>query len=206
MTRILLTSLLFVSLAAGLTSESAGAPPSGLNPEIAGMLQKDGVKVMDGQKVVAEYWFRSALPSGPKLNENAVTLPTIPHGSLLGVVRYPERGSDRRGQTIKPGTYTLRFSFYPQNGDHQGVETQRDFLLLTPAAEDKEPGSTPDFESLMNMSRKASGTPHPAVLSMWKVESDFKPGVAQQGESDWVMQTKIGEVPIAVIVAGQSAH
>jgi hypothetical protein len=57
----------------------------------------------------------------------------------------------------------------------------------------------------MDMSRKAGGTPHPAVLSFWRVENDFKPGIAAQ-ESDQVLQTKIGDVPIAVIVAGRNAH
>jgi hypothetical protein len=57
------------------------------------------------------------------------------------------------------------------------------------------------------MSRKASGTPHPAVLSIWKVEEkDFKPGVAQEGDTDWVLQTKIGDTPVAVIVAGVFNH
>ena len=54
------------------------------------------------------------------------------------MIRLPERGADRRGQTIKPGVYTLRYGNYPQNGDHQGVEPQRDFLVLSPVAEDKD--------------------------------------------------------------------
>jgi hypothetical protein len=41
---------------------------------------------------------------------------------------------------------------------------------------------------------------------MWRVESDFKPGISQQGESDWVVQTKIGDLPVAVIVAGKNTH
>src|SRR6266542_3933987 len=47
-----------------------------------------------------------------------------------------------------------------------GVAPQRDFLVLTPAADDKDPNSTPAQEELMTMSKKASGTPHPAVFSM----------------------------------------
>ena len=140
-----------------------------------------------------------------KSSEEAVTLPNFPVGAFLGIIRLPERGADRRGQTIKPGLYTLRYGNYPQNGDHQGVEPQRDFLVLSPVAEDKDVTQNLKFDALMELSRKASGTPHPAVMSFWRVD-DFKPGIAQGAESEWVLQTKIGDVPVAVIVAGKNAH
>lgn len=199
---------LFASFAFAHSAEPAGAPPAELDPAIAGILQKEGIRIKDGNKNVMELWFRSTAPSGgTHTAEDNVTLLKVPHGALMGVVRFTERGADRRNQTIKPGVYTLRLSFFPQNGDHQGVAPQRDFLLLSPAAMDKDPNATPAFEPLVDMSRKASGTPHPAVLSVWKVEGEFKPGaVEQEGEHDWVLQTKVGEVPMAVIVAGAAAH
>jgi hypothetical protein len=206
MTRILLTPLLFASFLLAHTIEPAGPPPADVNPAIAGTLQKDGIKVMDGKKAWCELWFRSTAPSGPKSTEEAVSLPTIPQGSFLGIIRFPARGADRRGQTIKPGVYTLRYGNYPQNGDHQGVEPQRDFLVLSPIADDKDTTKALPFDALVALSRKASNTPHPAVMSMWRVESDFKPGISQQGESDWVVQTKIGDLPVAVIVAGKNTH
>jgi hypothetical protein len=206
MRKILLTPLLFASFLLAHTMEPAGAPPADVNPAVTSTLQKDGIKVLDGKKVWCEMWFRSTAPSGPKSSEEAVSLPTIPQGSYLGIIRFPERGAVRRGQTIKPGVYTLRYGNYPQNGDHQGVEPQRDFLVLSPVAEDKDTTKNLAFDALVELSRKASGTPHPAVMSMWRVESDFKPGISQQGESDWVVQTKIGDLPVAVIVAGKNTH
>ena len=206
MRKLLFTPLMLVSLAFGETIGSAGAPPAELNAAVAGVLQKDGIKVMNGDKVVSELWFRTNLPSGPKSSEDAVTLPTVPHGALLGAIRLPERGADRRGQTLKPGVYTLRFSYHPQNGDHQGVEPQRDFLVLSPAADDKDPNTNTGFDALMEMSRKASSTPHPAVLSFWKADGAAKPGIAAGAEGEWVLQTKIGEQPISVIVVGKNAH
>ena len=185
--------------------EPAGAPPADLAPAFAGALQKDGIRILDGKKVVMELWFVATAPSGAKSAEESVSWATVPNGSFLGVARFPERGNDRRGQTIKPGLYTMRFGLYPQNGDHQGVEPQRDFLVLSLAAEDKDPKTNPTFDALMEMSRKASGTPHPAVLSFWRVEGEFKPGVVAQ-ESDQVLNAKIGDVPVAVIVAGRNAH
>ncbi len=124
-------------------------------------------------------------------------------GTLLGVIRFDGHGADRRGQSIQPGVYTLRYGIMPANDIHQGVAPQRDFLLLTPASEDRDPDATPDFEALVAMSRKASRTAHPAVLSFWKADAD-SPGFSQHGDSDWVLQFKVGDTPIAIIVAGAS--
>ena len=206
MKRLLLTILFAAGAVFGHTTESAGPAPAGLDPAVAAVLQKDGIRVKDGNKVVCELWFRSKVPSGPKSAEDNVTLATTPQGTLMGVINFPERGSDRRGQTVKPGVYTMRLGFFPPNGDHQGVAPQRDFFLLLNAAEDKDPNGNLAFEPLTKASMKASGTPHPLVFSVWKADSNFKPGIAQEGETDWVLQTKIGELPIAMIVAGKTEH
>lgn len=188
------------------TAEPAGAPPSTGAPAVAGLLQKDGIRVLDGKKVVMELWFRSTQPTGPKTTEDAISLTNIPQGSFVGVARFSEKGSDRRGQTIKPGVYMLRLGFFPPNGDHQGVAPQRDFLVLSRVEDDTDPNTAPAFEALMTAARKASGTPHPLVLSLWKAESAGKTGIAQEGESDWVLQSKIGDTPVSVIVAGKFDH
>lgn len=207
MNRFAVAFLASALLAFGHTAESAGAPPSEVDPAVAAVLQKDGVRIKDGAKTVMELWFVNAAPSGPQTAESNVSLTTVPHGSLLAVVRYPEKGADRRGQGMKPGVYTARLSFFPPDGNHQGVSEQRDFLLLSLAAADKDPKATPDYATLTAASMKASGTPHPAVLSLWKADaSNFKAGVAQEGEHDWVLQHKIGDLPIAVIVAGVFNH
>ncbi len=207
MRRVCLTMLLCAATAAAqYKMEPAGAPPPELDAAIAGALQKEGAKIVAANgSVVCEIWLRSTMPSGPKANEDGVTLPTIPHGALLGAIRFPIPGSERRGQSLKPGVYTLRFSYYPVDGNHQGVAPQRDFFILSPAASDKDLNATPKFDALMDMGRKASGTPHPASLSFWKADGDSKPGLEKQGDSDWVLQTKIGDTPVAIILIGAFA-
>ncbi len=204
MFRILLTLFACAAAAVGqYKTQAGGAPPPELAPAVAQTLAKESIKIVDAAgAVLCEIWFRASLPSGGKSSEESVTLPTVPHGALLGVVRYPAQGADRRGQSIKPGIYTLRFSYYPVDGAHQGVAPQRDFLILARASEDSGPSATPAFDPLMELSRKASGTPHPLCLSMWKVDSDFTPGFAKMGEQDWVLQAKIGDTPVAVILIG----
>jgi len=183
--------------------ESAGAPPSEA-AALSSALAKEGVKVIkpDGSPL-CELWFVSAEPQGGSAEQNT-TWSSVPHGALLGVVRVPARWSDRRGQTIKPGVYTMRYSYFPMNGDHQGVAPQRDFAILSPAAIDTDPAAKPAYDPLMDMSRKASGTPHPLVLSIWKDDPGTAQGVEAQGEHDQVLHTKIGGVPAAVIVVGKA--
>jgi hypothetical protein len=186
--------------------EAAGAPPSELAPAIQEALQKVGTKVVAGTGSVAcEIWFRSAAPPGaPSAEENA-TLKTIPHGALLGAIRFPAEGQDRRGYTVKPGVYTLRYSLYPVNGDHQGVAPQRDFLILLRANDDTDINVNFDFDKLMDLARRASETPHPLSLSIWKNAGGASAPITKQGENDWVLHGTVGDVPVAVIVAGQFA-
>jgi hypothetical protein len=199
-------SLLLVSSTAlaQYKSEPTGAPPADLAPAISQALQPQGTKIVAANGTVScEVWFRTALPSGPKPTDQTITL-SVPQGALVGVIRFPGQAADRRGQTIKPGVYTLRYSLMPVNGDHQGAAPQRDFVLLTPAADDKDPSATPDFDALVAMSRKASGTPHPAALSLWAAGASDPLGFAKQGENDWVLTLKLGDVPVSIILVGKA--
>lgn len=185
-------------------AESAGAPPSGVPPAIASTLQKEGTKVTGPNGSIGEIWLVTTAPKGSPSGEQNVTLPNVPHGSLLGVIRFTSNGKDRRGQLIKPGVYTLRYSMFPINGDHQGVAPQRDFVVLSSVADDKDPASKPDFETLTKQSEKALGTKHPGVMSIWKAD-DMNQNLTQQGESDWVLQRKIGDLNLAIVVVGTAA-
>jgi hypothetical protein len=193
------------ALLAQYNSEPAGAPPSELAPAIGQVLQQQGTKIVAGKgTVVCEVWLRSALPSGGQSSDQNITLGAIPQGALLGAMRFPAPGADRRGQQIKAGVYTLRYSLIPVNGDHQGAAPQRDFVLLTPAGDDKDANATPNFEALVAMSRKASGTPHPAVLSIWGAGASDPLGFAKQGDShDWALTVKIGDTPVSIILVGK---
>jgi len=183
--------------------EPTGAPPADLPAAFASALQPQGVKILGpGDSVYCEIWFRAKLPTGPKSTDDAVTL-SIPQGALLGVIRFPGPAQDRRGQSLKAGTYTLRYSQYPVNGDHQGVAPQRDFALLVRAGDDTDPSAAPGSDALAALSAKASGTPHPAVLSIWSSASDKFPNLSKQNDHDWVLDVKAGDVPLSIILAGK---
>jgi hypothetical protein len=98
----------------------------------------------------------------------------------------------------------LRYSNYPVDGAHQGVAPQRDFALMTPIASDPDPNAAPDFKTLVQMSTKASNSPHPAVLSMEQPQNAKFPSVAKEGDNDWVLNVKVGDQAIGLIVVGKA--
>jgi hypothetical protein len=183
-------------------SEPAGAPPSDLAPAVASALNPQGTKISksDGTAVL-EVWFRKSAPSGPQNSGDAIALPTIPVGAFLGVIKLDTKGEDRRGQPLQPGVYTMRYVLMPTNGDHLGAAPQRDFAALIPAGDDKDPNTTPDLDTTVKMSTKASGTAHPAVLSM--SNGTGNPTFTKEGDHDWTLNTKIGDLPVSIILLGR---
>ena len=67
---------------------------------------------------------------------DTVFVPLEP-GSLVGVLRFTRKGADFRGQEIKAGVYTLRYSNQPVDGNHVGTFATRDFLVMVPASADQ---------------------------------------------------------------------
>src|SRR6185369_12111942 len=174
----------------------------GLPAAYAGIIDNKGFRIVGPSGPWCEVWVRSSMATGPKSADRAVTLP-IAQGTLLGILRFPGKGADRRDQSIKAGIYTMRYSTYPVDGAHQGVATQRDFALLTPIANDPDPNATPEFAKLVEQS-KTSGTPHPVVLSIEPPAGSTLPALTKEGEHDVVLNVKIGDVPVAVIVVGKA--
>jgi hypothetical protein len=202
---ILAVTVMVAPLFAQYRMEPVGSPAPDLAPAFQALVEPQGYRILDpAGKAYCEVWFRKSLPEGAKSNESAVAFPGIPHGTLLGIIRFPASGADRRGQTLKPGVYTMRYSLHPVDGDHQGVAPQRDFALLTPVAEDKDAAATPNYQTLVEWSRKASGTPHPAVLEMGAPSGANLPSFAAQGERDWVLNVKIGGTAVSFVLVGKS--
>lgn len=139
-----------------------------------------------------EIWTNKAIPVEKVADvPRGTDFPQIPHGALIGVIRYSKQGSDSCGRPIAPGAYTMRFCLLPEDGDHQGVAPRRDFVLLSPVAVDRDAAARPSYEALVEMSRKASGTNHPAILFVTTA-------TARQ-----VVKVKSGAVELGIQVAGK---
>jgi hypothetical protein len=182
--------------------EKITSAPPGLPAAYASLIDATGYRVVGASGPWCEVWFRKTIPQGAKPSDPSIVLP-IAQGTLLGVLRFPGTGSDRRGQSIKAGLYTMRYSDFPVDGAHQGVAPQRDFALLTPIANDGKPDAMPDFASLVTQS-KTSGTAHAAVFSLETPGGSELPAITKEGDHDWVLNLKAGDLPIAIIVVGKA--
>ena len=179
--------------------------PAGAPPAAAASVNPAGVQIAaaDG-KVWCELWFAAALAEGPKSAEEAVSLPTVPHGTFLGIARFPAQAQDRRGNPIKAGVYAMRYSIFPNDGNHMGAAPQRDFVILIPVDKDKAPAERLTYEALMALSREATGAPHPSVLSLAPSSEATLPVLKKEAEHDWTLHVKVGNVPVALIVVGKA--
>src|ERR1051326_8818213 len=213
--------LLFLGLqllsAIALSGQSAyklGAAPlptsSDLPQALTTVLQPQGQRLLDAKgNTVCEIWFRKSTPAQAAAASGGYVLyGTLSAGEFVGVLHFPNAGSDFRGQPIKAAYYTMRYALIPQDGNHMGVSPNRDFILLSPAAADADPAKTLAFNDLLKLSRQASGTTHPAVIGLAPVHDQSFPSVAQDDQGHWMMQVKLptssGELPIAVILVGQA--
>jgi hypothetical protein len=183
--------------------------PADIPKALQDALQPQGTRVVGDKGTVCELWLGTAVAQGTGGNPDAV-YPTLGVGTLVGVLHFPAAGSDFRGQTIKPGYYTLRYALLPQDGNHMGVNPYRDFLLLSPVTADTQIDKPLQLLDLYKLSRQASGTNHPAVMSLVPTAQGATfPSLRQDDQGHAVLQVKLGsaggDLPIALVVVGQAA-
>jgi len=184
--------------------EPISSPPTDLPAAYAAAVQPQGYRVSGPSGLWCEVWIAKTVSNVGKPGDAAITF-AIPQGSLVGILRFPGKGADRRGQVIPAGVYTMRYSDFPADGAHQGAAPQRDFALLTPIAADPDPAAKPDFDTLVKWSIKASGTNHPAVFSMESPPQGAATGsLTKEGENDWTLTVKAGDVTFSVILVGKA--
>jgi hypothetical protein len=162
------------------------------------------VTLADGTPL-CEIWLRNGVPAAK--SEAGTAYAKLGDSSLVGAISFLKDASDFRGQAIKAGVYTLRHALHPADGNHLGISQVRDFLLLTPVTVDQNADAEYKFEELAKMSAKASGTNHPAVLSLVLSESKPAPALVENEHGHLVFVTKIrmqqgAEMPIAFVLKG----
>jgi hypothetical protein len=199
---LLLTSAitaLLLALAPSVTPLT-DKPPSDLSAGVASRLSP-AARIVTGPATL-EVWLVDKLEStgGPGWSG-------VDSGTLVGGVRVSGEFKEIRGKAVKPGVYTLRFGLQPQNGDHLGISTYREYLLLSPAAIDKDP-KVLGFDGVVALSKEVIGTAHPASLSLDPPEdapgavlSSFK---NEHGHDGVVLQ--IGALKFGLIVSGLIVH
>ena len=171
---VVLVAVLFCSgaaldaMAASYKLEPISTAPEGLSASLQAVLQSEGYKIVNEQGVTwCEVWIRKEIANIGKPASPDAKYPALHLGQLLGVMKFGAPGSDYRGQAIKPGLYTLRYCLILQDGNHLGAAPIPDFVLLVPASEDtKDADAIMSTDEVVALSRKASGTNHPAVINL----------------------------------------
>jgi hypothetical protein len=195
--RATLTLLAAFAVSAALASaqgykaaSASAAAPAEVADAIRSQLAASAIQVTGPNGALCEIWLRKSLPAAASpASSGAINFGQISLGALVGVIRFDVKSADFRQQAVQPGVYTMRYMLQPVDGNHQGVSTYRDYLLLTPAATDTSIGDVA-MDDLVKMSKKASGTGHPSVWSL--VPGDGAPaslpGAAHLDDGDlWVV-------------------
>lgn len=189
------------------------APPAdALSAEIAAQLQPSGFRVVRGEnRTICDVWLCKAWNVKADFTPSNTILYPFEPGQLLGVIRYPRKAGDFRAQDIAPGVYTMRYALQPVDGNHVGTSETRDFILLSRAADDADPGAASE-EQLIERSAAAAETTHPAMLAMLssQVDGDAPPAVRNDEERELVSLRLDGksdddkDVLIEIVVVGAS--
>jgi hypothetical protein len=72
----------------------------------------------------------------------------------------------------------MRYWVQPADGDHMGVSQYRDFLLLSAAADDPDPGAVFEKDPIFALAQKVSGKTHPAVIALFPIADEPAGGAA----------------------------
>ncbi len=206
----------FALLVLGLTYSGAVAadprlekinssPPEEIAFDIRQALLPEGLRVVQGSETIAEFWFRKEIPDRESESTGlGVSFGRIKESALLGVVRFPQQWYDYKNRRISSGSYTLRYGIQPADGNHMGVSLYRDFLILIPASADSDCQTLYSGEELVNLSKKTSGTPHPAVLSLVPIYEEVTvPRMVKNDMDQWTIAASVGSLTLGLVIMGQ---
>jgi hypothetical protein len=150
-----------------------------------------------GSTPIADVWWVKAAPA-IKASGSAgdVLVNNLQVGTLVGLLQFLSKDAeDARDQKLKVGLYTMRYGQIPQDGNHMGASQYRDFLLLSPLAADTQPDKVLAFDDLVNLSRRSTGTGHPAVMSLVTPNPAYKklPAVVSDDQGNCSIQASLHE-------------
>lgn len=212
--RILVASLLTLLVAASCWAQAGKVEPTGPLTEstipeaVRAAVSAKGYRfTLDDAGAAIEIWYRKEVPAQPKGASSSAVYDRLTPSAQVGVLHFTKAATDFRGQSVGAGFYTLRAALMPDDGNHLGVAPSRDFLLLVPAAADPGLEATPKFADLVALSRQASGTKHPAPLSLVPAEAGTAPALTKDDEGHIIFTVTVHlssgeEFPIALIVKG----
>ncbi len=202
--------LLWLPAAAALANDTeptvaaVSGLPEGISDAVVAVLNPEGYRVELGGAPLADFWFRDELPlEGESDGLFGIELGAVTSSGLVGVVRFHDAWIDYRETDLNPDVYTLRYWIQPADGDHMGVSEYRDFLLVCPSDIDKDPQELFEQEALLELSTKASGRVHPAVVAVFPIWDEVEePSMVLNEIDQWTLAVPLGDRTLGVVVEG----
>src|SRR4051812_31124696 len=69
-----------------------------------------------------DVWLAKDIPTAKRADAKGASYPEFADSQFLGEIFFPKGGGhDFRGQTVRAGTYTMRYQLLPSDGNHLGV-------------------------------------------------------------------------------------
>ncbi|HKY05034.1 MAG TPA: hypothetical protein VJQ56_09095 [Blastocatellia bacterium] len=211
---ISLLALSFSVLADGGKLEATGPlADAAVSSALKESLESKGHRVtLAGGQVLCEIWLKRSIQPKAKDDVSGAIYTELGESTLIGVISFPKATKDYRGQGIKPGAYTLRYALHPADGNHLGISTYRDFLVMSPVASDADPEARFKFDELVKLSAKTLGGNHPSPVSLVSAQGGATlPAVYKDSNGHLVFEAKLktqagAELPIAFVVEGEAAQ
>ena len=205
---LLLCSLCLLAASLSAVDRIGPLDAAGVPAAVKAAVEERGYRVTLDGVGSADFWFARAVATSPASAAGAL-YPDFANGQFLAVVTFPKGTSDFRGQSVPPGTYTLRYQYIPQDANHMGVSPKPDFLLAVPVAADTTPADNIPLKRLVALSAKSTGTAHPAVFAMAPAGTPTTVAKDDQGMMIFTAElaTASGKTEkIAIIVKGQATQ
>ncbi|MFQ5739094.1 MAG: hypothetical protein ACE5JX_08760 [Acidobacteriota bacterium] len=179
-------------------------PPEQVPPAVASLLKGESFRVVEGTKVLGEFWMRAALPAqGGSSAQLGVNFGMLGLSTFAGVVRLPDQWFDYKNKPVPAGVYTLRYGQQPADGNHTGVSFYRDFFLLIPVSKDSDPQAQYGFKELNQLSSQATGTNHPAVMALFPLYDEVGATSLVKNEMEqWTVAWKVGDLTLGLVISG----
>ena len=164
------------------------APPEVLEEELREQITPKAYQLSDGDGLFFEIWFVPEFAAKKIAATTKETMDEIEEISLLGaIVVHAEDHHDFRDDPIDPGTYVLRMSLQPQDGNHMGTSPFDTFALLMPHDKDFELKEFADHEFMVELASEDTIAEHPPILAMQPMASDEGefPRLEYEEEDEW---------------------
>jgi len=189
---------------------ATGEPaPQDFRDAVRENLQEDGWRVFTpAGEPLMDLWFIRELPVAESPSTHpGIAYGAIPEGVVLAAMRLHKEHRDFRDQAVPAGSYVVRYLHQPDDGDHLGETTFRDFGVLVPAVTAR---TTAPQRFDVTLGQALSLNTHPFAWGLWppnEVSTSSVPGLASFQADKWAIKLSLPRpnadpLSIAFVVVG----